>query len=62
MYCIKNEEDKRIQNSKESFLIVPSYIKNKDHYFTKKQIEYYEVNYPFKELEEASKVEFDLKK
>ena len=64
--CNSNEpehvyEDKKSQISKD-VLIGPSYIQNKDNYFTKQQIEYYELYYPYKEFEKTSKIEFNLKK
>ena len=64
MYNIFNYiNDKNIKesNSKESF-INSALIKNKDNYFTKEQLMYYSLEYPFKEFEEMPKFDFNLKK
>ena len=33
-----------------------------DNYFTKKQLEYYLINYPYKEFKETSNLDFNVKK
>jgi len=51
-----------VAESTENYLINTPLQKNKDNYFTKKQLEYYLINYPYKEFKETSNLDFNVKK
>jgi len=52
----------KVAESTENYLINTPLQKNKDNYFTKKQLEYYLINYPYKEFKETSNLDFNVKK